>query len=117
RVHDDGHGDAGERTRPTAAHRVGHGDAHGRGVGHAVFLQRIDEFFKILHRDATARAASGETGEVGGVESEFVHAGAEAGTEVDAGAHRHRETALNGGFHGGRFAVVDDVFFRDGEME
>ena len=103
--------DRRDRARPTAAHRVGHGHAHRRGLAHPLLFQMRDEFLEVLHGDAARRAAAGDAREVGGVQTEFVHARLEPGRKIARalGVGRHGQTA-----HGGLHPAAADIDFRLG---
>ncbi len=90
-----GQADGGERTRPTAAHRVGHSHAHGRGLADFLLLQVGDEFLEVLNGHAARRAAAGDAREVGGVQAEFVHARLEPRRKIagTGGVRGHRQAA------------------------
>jgi hypothetical protein len=107
----DGTADGGERTRPTAAHGIGNGDAHGRGGRHAMLLQSAEEGLEVFDGDTTTCARAGNASEVGGIEAELEHAGAHARGDVAGagGSRRHRQTAGDDGFDGGLTRGYDIV--------
>ena len=49
----------GERPGPTAAHGICHGDAHGRGLAHALAFEIGEEFLQVINGDAIGGAAAG----------------------------------------------------------
>ena len=94
----DGQDDGGERAGPTAAHRVGHGDAHRGSGGDGVALEVLKETFQIVDRDASSGAAAGHTGQIRGMEAEFRHPRLHAGREEAgaAGVGGNRQSAHGG---------------------
>ena len=129
--------DGGQRSRPTAAHGIGHGHAHGGGLGDLLLVEVLHEALEILDGDTTTRPAAGHAGEVGGAEAEFGHArfharGKESGAAgvggdgkaldrrlrfvrlLDLGlGHAFLFRFIRGtGRHGARGLPVGSVFFR-----
>jgi len=94
-VERDGKHDGRKRTGPTAAHGVGHGDAHRGGGGDGVAFQVLEEPFQVVDRDASPRPAARHAGKIGGMESEFGHPGLHPRGEKTgaAGMGRDRKAA------------------------
>ena len=91
----------GERTRPTAPHRVGDSHAHRGSGGNRVALQVLQEAFQIVDRDAPSGSASGDSGEISGMEPEFGHPrlharGEEAGPTRMGGNGKAADRGLDG---------------------
>ena len=82
----DGQNDGGQRSCPTAAHGIGHGDAHGGGLGDFLLVEVLHETFEVLDGDASARTAAGHPGEIGGAESEFRHTRLHARRKISGAA-------------------------------
>ena len=66
--------DGGQRSRPTAAHGIGHGHAHGGGLGDFLLVEILHEALEVLDGDASARSTAGHAGQVGRAEAKFGHA-------------------------------------------
>ncbi len=75
-------------------------------LAHLLLFEIGEEFFKILDGHAARRAAARDAGEIGGVQTEFVHARLQARRQIArAGRIRRHGQAAHGRLHAAAAAV------------